>query len=1169
MDFNQAMAVAKQAEEDGDDVAADNMRAAIREQDANIKEAAAMNSDHEDWLRQIDVPYINACTDVEELHKIASTMEKEGFAGLMKCANERLQDFTKCAALPADLPRALDTGYCDGGQQFEFPARARTPAGSPPRRLLTLVPLPPAALRRESEKHVDMDSLLADLNDWEMVAEQQDQELRQAASEGGGEADRPGIRRGVDPNVKPKEPEFIPMEKTSKPEVVHASKEPGTGARHTYDNYQKKWDKWDNAEFIEDVLTEEAKKEQDEEVKKEEAAKVAKPKVSDLVRQAPVKKGLNSVEKKIMADKEKEKGNECFKSGEYDTSIEYYTRGLTLHENAIIYANRAMAYLRLERPADAVKDCDSALRVDPSYKKALFRRGLSYKALKSWDEAADDLKAALTADPDNKQILKELTAVERGQAEARKNRFKRMAVEEVGDEKKPAAAAAAAPKKTFKRIAVEEDSESDSDEESEDEGEAAPPPVVETQARRIVVEESSDEDEEEEEEEEVAPPKPAFTRVAVEEDSSDEDSEEEEAEEKAVSPPPIAAAPRRIVVEESSSEEDDDDEEEQAPEPVPVPAAAEECPEALKVKAEGNLHFKAGRYEQAIEAYTRSLELLPSEDHPEAIKIYSNRAACHSQGGNHRQVVADCNAALALDPTAIKALMRRSHALECLEKFGPALDDMKTVLKLDWNIKEAQTARQRLESFVRAEHKLNGTTPEKQPQKEAWTEPAAATKAAKKPEQVKKPAPAPAVEAKKKAEAVKDPKKAAPKVAEKPKKRIVVEEDSDADSDDEDEVTPAERVANATKAKDQGNAAFKQRDFSEAVRLYTLAIECQCEDATLVASLYNNRAMAQLKVGAAMPEGSIERFSSFKTALADTTTVLKTEPGNVKALFRKGQAYMGLDEYEHAARELTEVVKLQPTNKAAKTELAQANAKLAQIKTVESAMAQHLAGGDEDGADAESSIVMPGSSSKSSGGKGPMISEVGANETKKTTSKKKGKKGSSGSKPMIIEEVETKPSSGSSAKPKSSPKSSPRGAPAPLKIGKPSVPSTPPVSSTAFEQQYNRLRKYPELFCEYLRMIKPETLPKLFRSSITAEMLGAIVSCLSTEYLGKHEMAKEAFAVMRNLAKINRMPTTLLAMTGEERAQLTELLDQLENIGGGAGAGYSQADVSSMRVVFV
>jgi hypothetical protein len=86
MDFNTAMAVAAKAEEDGDDVAADNMRAAIKEQDSNIKQAAMMNSEHEDWLRQIDVPYINACNDVEELHKISQTMEDEGFAGLMQCA---------------------------------------------------------------------------------------------------------------------------------------------------------------------------------------------------------------------------------------------------------------------------------------------------------------------------------------------------------------------------------------------------------------------------------------------------------------------------------------------------------------------------------------------------------------------------------------------------------------------------------------------------------------------------------------------------------------------------------------------------------------------------------------------------------------------------------------------------------------------------------------------------------------------------------------------------------------------------------------------------------------------------------------------------------------------------------------------------------------------------
>lgn len=100
MDFQTAMDVAAKAEADGDDVAADNMRAAIREQDKNIKAAAEESSAHEDWLRKIDVPYINNCTDVEELHKISQYMEKEGFAGLKKCADERLRDYVKYDAPP-------------------------------------------------------------------------------------------------------------------------------------------------------------------------------------------------------------------------------------------------------------------------------------------------------------------------------------------------------------------------------------------------------------------------------------------------------------------------------------------------------------------------------------------------------------------------------------------------------------------------------------------------------------------------------------------------------------------------------------------------------------------------------------------------------------------------------------------------------------------------------------------------------------------------------------------------------------------------------------------------------------------------------------------------------------------------------------------------------------
>jgi import receptor subunit TOM70 len=44
--------------------------------------------------------------------------------------------------------------------------------------------------------------------------------------------------------------------------------------------------------------------------------------------------------------------------------------------------------------------------------------------------------------------------------------------------------------------------------------------------------------------------------------------------------------------------------------------------------------------------------------------FYSNRAACYANLGKSDDVIADCNEALKLDPTYIKALNRRAQALE-------------------------------------------------------------------------------------------------------------------------------------------------------------------------------------------------------------------------------------------------------------------------------------------------------------------------------------------------------------------------------------------------------------------------------------------------------------------------------------------------------------------------
>lgn len=53
--------------------------------------------------------------------------------------------------------------------------------------------------------------------------------------------------------------------------------------------------------------------------------------------------------------------------------------------------------------------------------------------------------------------------------------------------------------------------------------------------------------------------------------------------------------------------------------------------------------------------------------------FYSNRAACYANLGQSEQVIQDCNDALKLDPVYVKALNRRAHAFEKLEKYEEAL----------------------------------------------------------------------------------------------------------------------------------------------------------------------------------------------------------------------------------------------------------------------------------------------------------------------------------------------------------------------------------------------------------------------------------------------------------------------------------------------------------------
>jgi len=115
-------------------------------------------------------------------------------------------------------------------------------------------------------------------------------------------------------------------------------------------------------------------------------------------------------------------------------------------------------------------------------------------------------------------------------------------------------------------------------------------------------------------------------------------------------------------------------------------------------KAEGNDHFKNGRYEEAAACYTRALEL--TQDHAERSVLYSNRAACHSQHQNWNKMLEDANLAVQENPKNVKAVMRRGLAYEGLEKYQLAINDMKMVLELDPTARSASAAIARLSRFI-------------------------------------------------------------------------------------------------------------------------------------------------------------------------------------------------------------------------------------------------------------------------------------------------------------------------------------------------------------------------------------------------------------------------------------------------------------------------------------
>jgi tetratricopeptide (TPR) repeat protein len=124
--------------------------------------------------------------------------------------------------------------------------------------------------------------------------------------------------------------------------------------------------------------------------------------------------------------------------------------------------------------------------------------------------------------------------------------------------------------------------------------------------------------------------------------------------------------------------------------------------QANDAKAQGNELFSAGKYEEALSQYELALEI--SSEIPSSEEIcsmcHANRAICFSKLGKYEETIKECTKALELNPSYLKALLRRGEAHEKLEHYDEAITDMKKIAELDPSNEQARRALRRLEPLA-------------------------------------------------------------------------------------------------------------------------------------------------------------------------------------------------------------------------------------------------------------------------------------------------------------------------------------------------------------------------------------------------------------------------------------------------------------------------------------
>ncbi|XP_019946824.2 sperm-associated antigen 1 isoform X1 [Paralichthys olivaceus] len=391
---------------------------------------------------------------------------------------------------------------------------------------------------------------------------------------------------------------------------------------------------------------------------------------------------LTQPEKLLLANREKDKGNEAFRAKDYEEAVVYYSRSLSILPTVAAYNNKAQAEINLKHWYDAMSDCQRVLELEPGNVKALLRRATVHKHMGQFELAVEDLRMVLMEEPQNPTATKLLSETEKlkERQPEQQRKGKKILIQEV----------------------EEKDENSNDDTKAESflvepsqpvGGESAASPAERGDMGNAQKKPHSRGN--------GGPHSESSNSHAGHRRSKGGSSDKYRVtQDKVANGTGKRGSTASVQTDHSSSSGKGTPAGGTARETTNLDAPCGALPPPLsRLKNEGNLLFKNGQFSDALEKYSQAIQGYSDSgiDSPEDLCIlYSNRAACYLKDGNSQDCIQDCTRALELQPFFLKPLLRRAMAYESLERYRQAYVDYKTVLQIDISVQAAHDSANRI-----------------------------------------------------------------------------------------------------------------------------------------------------------------------------------------------------------------------------------------------------------------------------------------------------------------------------------------------------------------------------------------------------------------------------------------------------------------------------------------